>query len=262
MPIDFDRHLAAESDRFLVAVLAARSGARVPACPDWDADDLLWHLGHVQAFWADILRNRPAAPDDDQDEPERPADRVGLVSFYEASTADLRTLLAEAADDEPAWTWHATEHTVGFIRRRQAHEALIHRVDAEQAAQSPTPLDPELAADGVLECLDWMYAGKPAWGTFTPGGGSVAVETTDTGDRFLVGLGRFAGHDPRSDKDVDDVDIVVTRDADAPAEATIRGAAAALDLWLWHRRDAEGLTREGEQAPLAALDGIVAQAVD
>ena len=34
---------------------------------------------------------------------------------------------------EPAWTWSA-EQTVGFTLRRQAHEALIHRLDAEQTA--------------------------------------------------------------------------------------------------------------------------------
>ena len=34
------------------------------------------------------------------------------------------------------------DHTVGFIRRKQAHEALIHRIDAEVAAGNRTPMDP------------------------------------------------------------------------------------------------------------------------
>ena len=80
--------------------------------------------------------------------------------------------------------------------------------------------------------------------------------------RDLPELGRLTGHDPRSDTDVDEVDLVVTRDADRPAAATIRGSAADLDLWLWHRRDAEGITREGDEASLAALDRILAQAID
>ena len=64
---------------------------------------------------------------------------------------------------EEAWTW-SDDHTVGFILRRQAHEALVHRLDAEQAAGRGHELDAALAADGVHECLDVMYGGMPPWG--------------------------------------------------------------------------------------------------
>ena len=38
--------------------------ARVPSCPDWNAADLLWHLGaEVQDFWAWVLEHRPDGPD-------------------------------------------------------------------------------------------------------------------------------------------------------------------------------------------------------
>ena len=30
----------------------------MPSCPDWNADDLLWHLAEVQWFWATIVRER------------------------------------------------------------------------------------------------------------------------------------------------------------------------------------------------------------
>ena len=54
--------------------------------------------------------------------------------------------MLEAADPaEEAWNW-SDDHTVGFILRRQAHEALVHRVDAELAAGDRTDLDPLLAS--------------------------------------------------------------------------------------------------------------------
>src|SRR3954469_1811707 len=30
--------------------------ARVPGCPDWSLTDLVQHLGHVQRFWAAVVR--------------------------------------------------------------------------------------------------------------------------------------------------------------------------------------------------------------
>ena len=62
-----------------------------------------------------------------------------------------------------AWS---TEQTVGFPFRRQAAEALIHRLDAEQTADRVTLLDPELAADGVDE-FD-RTAASPAVGRVRP----------------------------------------------------------------------------------------------
>src|SRR5665811_2356206 len=43
--LDYLSHLALDSARFVEVLRQAPSGARVPTCPDWDADDLLWHLG-------------------------------------------------------------------------------------------------------------------------------------------------------------------------------------------------------------------------
>ncbi|WP_238993563.1 hypothetical protein [Nocardioides caldifontis] len=62
----------------------------------------------------------------------------------------------------------AEDRTVGYIRRRQAHEALIHRLDAELTAGTVTALDPTLASDGVDEALDVMFGGCPPWGSFEP----------------------------------------------------------------------------------------------
>ena len=40
-------HLARDSARFVQALRQTPAATRVPTSPDWEADDLLWHLAEV-----------------------------------------------------------------------------------------------------------------------------------------------------------------------------------------------------------------------
>jgi len=51
LDVDYRAHLAEESARFAEVIAEVPPDARVPSCPDWSADDLLWHLAEVQWFW-------------------------------------------------------------------------------------------------------------------------------------------------------------------------------------------------------------------
>ncbi|MFC6286475.1 maleylpyruvate isomerase family mycothiol-dependent enzyme [Nocardioides sp. GCM10027113] len=239
-------HLCAESRRFREVLADCDPAARVPGCPDWDAADLLWHLTEVQAFWAGVVAGRPAAPDERDHEPPRPTEYADLLAAFDEHSARLAGALRGADPADPAWSW-STEQTVGFTFRRQAHEAMIHRLDAEQTAGVVTPLDPALAADGVLECLEVMYGGTPPWGEFHPLPQHVRVDCTDTGDRFWVQLGRFVGTDPRNGKHYDDGDIRVVGDPGVEPDATVAGPAAALDTWLWRRGDDRDVAVTGDR---------------
>lgn len=239
-------HIRAESTRFRAVLTDCDPEARVPSCPDWTAGDLLWHLIGVQDRWATMVGDRPDANADNYADPVRPDTHAELLTLFDQTSARLTDALENADPAEYAWTWNDNDQTVGFIARRQAHEALIHRLDAELAADAVTPLDSALAADGVQEVLDVMYGGCPPWGTFTPTGGGVRVDVTDTGDSVLVAFGRFAGTDPDGEThDEDDINVVES----LPGEplATVAGTADALDAWLWHRRDAAGITLSGDQ---------------
>ena len=66
-------HIRTESARFRDVLADCDPAARVPACPDWDAADLLWHLPTVQAFWAEVVRTRPAPADEEVERSLRPA---------------------------------------------------------------------------------------------------------------------------------------------------------------------------------------------
>lgn len=256
-------HLRTESARFREVLTACDPAARVPACPDWDAADLLWHLTGVQAFWAEVVRTRPApAPEDHEQTLLRPDDHAGLLAAFDEHSAALQEALTSADPAEEAWHW-SSDHTVGASVRRQAHEALIHRLDAEEAAGQVTPLDPRLAADGVLEALTVMYGGCPPWGTITPTDRVVDVRLTDTGDVLHVALARFTGTDPDGTS-YDEPDLAVLEEATrGSAVATVSGTAGDLDAWLWHRGAGRvEVEQSGDPAVLAELRAVLAQPID
>jgi uncharacterized protein (TIGR03083 family) len=230
-------HLEAESGRFRQVLADCEPAARVPSCPAWDAADLLWHLGgEVQDFWAWVVSHRPQHPRDGYREPERPASYDDLLGFYDERSAALVAALRDADPADEAWSW-APEQTVGFTYRRQAHEALVHRVDAEQTAGTPSPLDPALATDGIDEVLGVMYGGTPAWGSFHGLPHHLRIDVTDTGTPVWVQLGRFSGTDPDSGTVYDEDDIAVVDDPGTDPDAVISGTSEVLLLRLWRRGD-------------------------
>ena len=250
-------HLAAESARFL-AVLRDLPGDRaVPTCPGWDADDLLFHLAEVQWFWARVVGRR--ITDGKVAEAltaARPADRAGLQGFFVTGTRALQEALRGTPPGVAAWSW-SPDQTTGFSYRRQAHEALIHRVDAEVAAGWRTGLDPALAADGVDEALGLMYGGPPEWSTFTPVDDHVVrLASTDTGHVWLVSVGRIAGTDPSNGEHVDTwcLDWVDASGANSGGfTAEVTGTAADLDCWLWRRPALGEVVTTGREDTLAAF---------
>ena len=254
-------HLRRESDRFLEVLRGCDPAGQVPSCPDWNADDLLWHLGEVQWFWGSVVADR-LQDVEGLKHPDRPADRAGLLRFFEEQATRLADALAAAEPDEPVYMW-APDKSVGYVARRQAHEALIHRLDAELTADQVTALDTELAADGVDEALRMMYGGCPPWGTFTPSEEQVDVVASDTGLVVPVALGRFTGTDPGDGTAYDEDDLSASAaDPQLSPRATVTGRAEDLDGWLWHRRDASALTVSGDAETFARLEAVLAQSID
>ncbi|MEZ5194798.1 MAG: hypothetical protein R2734_21540, partial [Nocardioides sp.] len=137
--------------------------------------------------------------------------------------------------------------TVGFTFRRQALEALIHRVDAEQAAHAPSPIDPLLAADGVDEILDVMYGGCPPWGTFSPLPHYLRVDLTDVDQSVWVQFGHFDGTDPQGVEHHED-DIHVVADPGVEPDAVVSGPADVMLLRLWRRGPGDEIQLAGDLA--------------
>jgi uncharacterized protein (TIGR03083 family) len=263
--LDYLTHLARESSRFAQALDATASDAPVPTCPDWNADDLLWHLAEVQWFWGTIVGDRLSDPSPLEElKPQRPTGRPALREFYRRCSDELARVLTETPPDTPVWTW-SSDHTARFVRRRQAHEALIHRVDAELTAASRTPMDPTLSADGVDEVLRVMYGGTVPWGKFSADeSATLRFVASDTGGSWFVTLGRFTGSDPDDGRTYQDEPDLSVADADpgSPAAATVTATAADLDCELWHRPPVGPVERTGDEAVLRELDATIAAGIN
>lgn len=260
--LDYVEHIRRESARFSACLATADRSARVPTCPDWSADDLLWHLTEVQLFWGTVVRDRLQDPDPaEAAKPARPDDFGDLLALFGTATAALIDTLTTTAGDTEVWTWD-DDHSVDFVSRRQAHEALIHRLDAELVVGDPTAIDRDLASDGVDEALTIMYGEVPAWATFTPDGTGGAVATSDTDAAWSLAFGRFLGTGPDSGKLYDMDSIAVVERLESEPAFALQGNAADLDSWLWGRAPVERLALDGDRDAFTRFEQIVSRGVD
>lgn len=256
--MDFVETVRSASTRFADAASAAGWTAGVPCCPDWRVADLVWHLTEVQHFWATIVEERQSEPD--VPDLDRPADDA-LLDWFRAQSGRLTDALAAADPYDECWSWDENEGgTVSWVRRRQAHEALVHRVDAEQAAGwelDPIPMD--LAVDGVAEVLTVQLSGIPAWAEFVPGGGTMELYASDARRAFGFEIGRMVGTSLASGRHYD-LGALELRDGIAEPSAIVAAPAADLYLWLWGRRGEEDFRVDGDHGLLGVLRALAAEA--
>ncbi|ASK64851.1 hypothetical protein CFK39_02275 [Brachybacterium avium] len=279
MDIDAITTIRDEADRLVSALTLTDPAQRVPSCPEWTADDLLWHLTEVHEFWAQILAAGATAEDEvmaiEAAKAARPTERQALLDRRAAATEALLAQLAAKSDEEPAWFWFSEQQGVGITRRMQTHEATVHRVDAELTAGRPvSAIDSRVAADGLDHVLEVMWPAAfewiPDWATLTP---VAAVEVRPQGGsaRWL-GISRWRGARPR---DGQEFDVPVGRLLDGPPadelpRAGAGGSALALCLWAWGREQAlehladgaESVRLQGDPEAIAALEELIAQGHD
>lgn len=260
---DYLHHITSESERFRDALLPARGDEPVPTCPEWKADDLLFHLARVQNFWAHVVAGRLTT--DEQvgqvAELERSTEHADLGDVMLSSTHKLLAALRDAEPETRAWSW-STEQTVGFAFRRQALEAVVHRLDAELTMGLRTPVDPALAADGVDEALRVMYGGCTAWGTNSRTDEAVLrISATDTGHRWALSRARLTGTDPDGTAH-DEPDLyIAAEDDDSAAAAAITGSAEDLLCWIWNRPTVGPVDQAGDLDLRSAVADILAKPV-
>jgi uncharacterized protein (TIGR03083 family) len=242
--IDYVAVVRNESERFGKQIREADTDSEVPSCPGWTVADLAWHLAEVQHFWASIVEERLLDPDGVPDLDRPPAE--DLPALYAEQSTRLIAALEQTDPDAECWSWHRAGNSVGWVRRRQAHEALIHRVDAELATGQLSAIDPVLATDGIDEILRVMLDASdlPEWASFDPTGPVAAVETTD-GHSWTMQMGRFTGTSPNTGTAYDDP---VLRLGDGLAPGTIlRGDPVDIDLWLWGRGPSDQIDVTGDR---------------
>jgi uncharacterized protein (TIGR03083 family) len=257
--VDFGDHLAAlrhEGER--LAEAAARDlHAPVPSCPGWTVADLLAHTGDAHRNRARVVAERLT------DEPDYgeidPADVT--VDWYRDGLDELVAALEGAGSETEVWTWHQPDQRAGFWARRMAHETLIHRVDAELATGTVSPIDPALAADGVAEVFELYVGGVPEWATFTPGDAVARLRSTDPATAWDISLGSMSGTSTETGNTYTDLDAIVLVDPVDEPMVEVIGSAADLDLWLWGRGPIERLRIAGDAAVADRLRALCAEAM-
>ena len=238
--MDSDDYLNAIERECAAFAVALGNGAErdVPSCPGWRVADLAVHLGVIHRWATEMVRSRASEPLRDREQlfgvdPDDPA----LVEWFEQGTRELVGVLRSSPADAPVWTW-TPERSVRFWTRRQAHEAAIHRWDAQGAlrVRAPQPIDAVLAADGIDEWLGVFAASRSRRTSARMGlGESFHFHCTDEQGEWVV---RFEGPD---------IDV---RSEHAKADVAVRGSASDLLLFLWGRKSTETLEVLGDASLL------------
>jgi uncharacterized protein (TIGR03083 family) len=214
MPVDVEQ-LAADADKLMAAARVAGPSGQVPGCPGWSVQELLRHVGAVhRRFGLVIAERRSERPRREESTPP-PTDPY---DWFDEARGQLLTALANG-DDTFAYYSFRGPRPLSWWVRRLVHETSIHRVDAEQAAGRTAIIEPALAADGVAENL----------ATYLP----ILIGAQPLDRRLAVEL-VATDVDARWTVICEGKDLLVTTDP-APVQATVRGQAEHLYLWLWGR---------------------------
>jgi uncharacterized protein (TIGR03083 family) len=226
--------LARQDGKRIAEVAAGHLDDPVPSCPGNTVGSLLLHTANVCMFWAGaLIQNREPT----FDWKAFPTDVLEAHILMHERFLDE---LPQGDPEQPAWTWAGEGQTRRWYYRRAAQELAVHRWDFENAVGAPTPIDAELALDGIDELL-FVFGPK-------------------TGEPDYPGASeRFDGHGERLRLEATDLNKGLTIVAhpdhfetdDSPqADVAARGTASDLLLFLWGRVPASALDVNGDASLL------------
>jgi uncharacterized protein (TIGR03083 family) len=218
----------ASDGRGLLQAAASDWSRPIPQCPEWDAADLVAHMGSILAWMATIVTTGQRVSRRDRE--TAPAERAALAGWYSDHLTRTLHVLTSADPTAEAWTFSSRgDQRVQWWRRRLAVELAIHRWDAQHAASvgdgpPPQPLDSDIAAAGIEEFLVEFLPGLLAQDGVNGLGGTVHLQATDGPTTWSIDL------DARAD-------AVAVR-GHARSDTEIRGTGSDLLLWLTNRHHA------------------------
>lgn len=214
--MDYLTVLAAEGKRIDRIARQGPLDARVPHLTRWRMGDVVAHLGGVHRWAESIVRRRHFDGDGHRKGTETGA---ALIAWFDEGLEALVATLAEADPTEKCSNFSpGSPSTVGFWRRRQAHETTIHRWDVEAAVGDHEPIEAGFATDGIDELFHTFIRtrGKQVLDA------RIRIATSDTGASWLLAPVHKPGR----------VDLV---DDSGEAIATLSGPAERVLLALWKR---------------------------
>jgi len=227
------------ADYQLLAAAIPDEPVDVPSCPGWSTNDLAKHMAQVYLHQAFVVEtgNTPEQKEHLSRYP-RTDDYLEFMGWgFEAITKALDINRPE----RPTWSWHHSDFSVDFWFRRMAHETVIHRIDAELATGSVTPIDEALALDGVDEVLDFL----PLTGSWPE------VPNIDFGIVSIVASTKNGSKVWDLNFTNEAATVSAVAESNGAASLVISGDAEAMDLYLWGRIDGSdsriSIVGEGEE---------------
>ncbi len=233
----------------------------VPSCPGWYVATLVAHLGEVQRFWALQIRERaqemqqlPQSAFDecpglskffdgvDAGSPDLSSIPPGLIDWYRRSAEQLISAFQGVDPNTAVWHWSGDNRAITHMRN-QAIESTVHLWDAQNAHGYTTPVDPELAVDGIEQHFRVQIPAARSWSAYERGQGETFhFHRTDGPGEWLV---RFEG---------ESADISHEH---AKADIAVRGTAQEIFLWLWNRVGTDHLEVLGDASMLERYRKLV-----
>jgi uncharacterized protein (TIGR03083 family) len=222
---------------------------------------LVAHIGEVQRFWAHQIVQRAQEPQDlppaafdscpglsewytsaDKGDTNLEAIPAGLIEWFEDATRVLADAFTAIGPEERVWHWSGDDRGITHMRN-QAMEATVHRWDAQNAHAATTPVDRDVAIDGIDQHFEVQVPAARRWGKPVQGSGETYhFHCTDGEGEWLV---RFED------------DGLEMRHEHAKGDVALQGSAEDLFLWLWGRLPADRLTVYGDTAVIERYRKLV-----
>lgn len=230
--LTLDEHLSVldtAGERLGSLATSAGLDADVPTCPGWSVRDLVAHVSTVHRWATAHVRGEdPAAM---QDEGALREGVVDLLTFFDEGRIALLGALRAAPADLQAMTFlRDAPAPREFWARRQAHETMVHMVDALAAAVGrwPTAAEADVNTDAGVDGIDELLRGFFTRGSSKLSDGPELVfvaAPSDSERRWVVRAGASL--------------TVDVGDADPGPAVPVRitGTAAQIYLALWNRGD-------------------------
>lgn len=217
------------------AVLASTAATdldrAVPSCPEWTVAQLVGHTGWVHRWVNAVLRADPATPPSPRTIGTAPSG-PDVLDWYRRALDELLVSLSEV-DLSQTYTTFAGPRDGHWWARRMAHEAGMHRWDAQNAVGVADPFEPGVAADGVEEALDTYVVRRFDHGAFGSAGQTMHLHATDSG---AGGDGTAGGEATHGEWMLTmQPDAVVWERAHGKGDVALRGSTSDLLLFLMGR---------------------------
>ncbi len=237
-PAQYWSLFSGESAALLNAYARATTAEMVPACPGWTVARLGRHIGGIYHRTAKVLAEQLTEPPETEIGPESDD---GVGAWLARGVQQLIEVFLLTDPAIPVWTMAGVQPGA-FLARRLTHETMVHTFDLEALHRPQHRPAPLTIADGIDEFIDLQLVRKIERNRLPGFTGTLALDASDAATRFVVEI---------------TPERVIRRAATDEVDATVRGRAIDLILFLWHRNESERLTLEGKESLLSGLRDFV-----